>query len=642
MPRFDELDFEANSQQLFERFLVAKPELPIEGLYRLGREFFIVAPSATKSTQEGRELLAWFDRSFKPAAHPLSLVSERPEDSLHVALRKPRDVARCYGATRTWHDIDRDLALALPIAFPLVGVRKDKLTAVIEVARDLTDEEAKILESTYTATGTVLPYRVEIAREKEVPEPTQRRRKDSRKHNLEILSARHLPAATPSRVRHLVEQDDDCWREIGLRHFAGEPLEKDPLAEGWAPPGSCLIDTTFPQSNLRSFLTLYPSVIIVAPLADSLDERLRSFGVSRKEFVELTRTRSVRWLLPQSIDRYDPCWLEEIAEAAPDSCILSRRLSVIAARDQARRNPLYSLAADAYEKRGVIRTLHRFADHLESKFVIPGFFWLSENRQSALILRALAVALKDHWEVAEQMVQVRGAMSSISGPLARHAVEVVKAQYNRDLFMELGATAQLVEWSGAFGAHLIPTESDGFSTVSHANLLVALSSGAAKRGIQVRRPRELVLAEQLLAFDNDTNVVEFANEIGNGDLARVRKILGGLSRLDDETAQDAIELWNSQIRSYERKPDRLKGFNIAGIVLAAASRASPNQTVREVVPILATLVPGLMTYLDQELVSDSVAAGKIVDWANGTLAGAAPDAVLISRMRKRLAGMRGR
>jgi hypothetical protein len=631
-------DFEPSAQALYEAFLLAKPEVVVEGLFQNGSDFLIVAPAATDQTEEGRRLIAWFERSFKPMTYPIALVPSRPIDAVAMPIRNQIDVARGFGRVRTWHDIDRDLALALPNDFPLHAVSNGGRIAIIEVERELDETELRILEAVYASGGNVIPYKVQVVQTGVRERPQNKARKRG-EHSLEVLCAKHIPSTYPSTVKRLVEEDEDCWRTDGLRHLAGQELTHEPVPSGWIPSGSCLLDTTFPQSNIRSYLTLYPSVLIVAPLADSLDDRLKSFEITRKEFVELTRMGLVKWLLPQSIDRYDPDWLAEIAEAAPESFVLTRRLSLAAAKDQAKRNPLYGFKSDAYERRGTIRALQRFAEHLENKFVLPGFSWLSSSRQAGHATRALAAALAEYWQVAEYAMQVRGAMSSISGPLARHATELVKAMQGRDLFIEFGAMAQRVEWAGAFGTHLVPVDAEGYSEVGHARLLVGLSSGTSKNRIQVRRPQELTLAEELLTFDSDTDVLDFVRDLGDGDLTRARKILSGLSKLDETTAREAIDLWNSQIRSYERRADRLTGFNIAGILLAAASQASPNETVRNAVPILALLTPGLMTYLRQELASDSRVAGSLSDWANSALAGTAPDVVLVSRMRKKIAGM---
>jgi hypothetical protein len=306
--------------------------------------------------------------------------------------------------------------------------------------------------------------------------------------------------------------------------------------------------------------------------------------------------------------------------------LLSRRLALLAISDQRRRNPLYQLPSSAYERRAILRALHQLAQQ-------PG--------QTGQFCDALAVALSDHWAVSEHLLQMRGAMASISGGLARHASEVAKRVFHRDLFIEFGAAAQNVEWAGALGAHLIPEEGSGYSSAEVTAFLVALTTGGDRRPVATRAPRELTLAEELLAIDNDTNVFEFVTEIGKGDFARFGRVVGDFAGTGtDEEIAEKVRMWNAQVRHYERRPDRLRSFGVGGIVLAAASQFSPNETLRSAVPLLVPFMPLLVTQFSEELVRDSAIAGRLADWANGALAGAAPEAVLLSRMRKRVAGMK--
>lgn len=57
-------------------------------------------------------------------------------------------------------------------------------------------------------------------------------------------------------------------------------------------------------------------------------------------------------------------------------------------------------------------------------------------------------------------------------------------------------------------------------------------------------------------------------------------------------------------------------------------------------PWLSAVVPALMTYVAENKVRDSVLLGRVMDWVNGKLAGAPPQAVLLSRVQKRSAGMK--
>jgi hypothetical protein len=232
-------------------------------------------------------------------------------------------------------------------------------------------------------------------------------------------------------------------------------------------------------------------------------------------------------------------------------------------------------------------------------------------------------------------------MASLSGGLASFGTAVVEELFNKDLFLEIGAAAQEVEWAAALGAHVVPEEGEGYSSVGVSSLLIALCSGTSRKAPSVAMPMEFQLAEQLLAFDGDTDIVEFTTELGRGDLGRFRNLVQGIAQgfhTRDEV-REQVQMWNKAVRQYERRPDRVRSFNLLGILLAATSMMSSNETLRTAVPIVSLLLPYLLTKANEDAIRESPALGSVLDWANGNAAGVAPEAVLLARMRKRVTGM---
>jgi len=623
---FNRLDFEAIARQVFDRFLLLQPDVPVEGLFRAGREYVIVTPVLDRVVDGGRTLKEWFDNELHPAAMPIHIAGAKPEGAEEVAPRTPRDVLLARGTIRTWYDLDRDLSLALPNDIPLVGVSDDDRTAVIRVTRALTTTEQRVVESSFEGLGSALPMRIEVV---PPPEPIENPRRPDR---IELRTARRLPPSTPQVVRAAVESDEDVWRRTATFSSTSEAAERVADVAPWPEVHgrSCLVATTFPPTNIRSYLSLYPTLVLVAPIKDALDPTLSALGIPKAHLFELARRGLVRFLVPQSIERYDQAWLAELLEAAPGNVLLSRRLAAVALRDQYRRNPLLSLPGNAYERRAILRALGRCSEG------VP--------QGAALFLKALAQALSEYWDAAEYTLQVRGAMGSLTGGLARFGAAVTKALFNKDLFIEISATAQDVEWAGALGAHLVPEHGENYSSEKAAGLLIALSSGVPKAGVQVvASARQFDLAEELLAFDNHTDVLDFVTDLGSGDLARFRELVPSIARGSRPEAElrELVSAWNGQVRAYERKPDRVKTYGLAGLALAGASAASASETIRSVVPLVAPLIPFLTTKMTEDEVRDSPLVGRLLDWANATLAGTAPEAVLLSRLRKRVAGMKG-
>lgn len=617
---FARLDFEANARHVYDAFLLSRPEVIVEGLFRRGSQYFIVSPALSSVGPDGAALKDWIENNFVPFGLPFHLVAQRPDESIELQPRSAREVAESHGVVRTWPDSQRDLALWLPREIPYVDVADDNRTAVLRVSRSLTAAELATVERTQERLGSPLPMRVEV-----VPAGTTARAWNVNK--IELKPARLLSDTLPKVVRDSVADDDEFWRASGPSILLGKVVERV-LPWSDEPGRSCLVSTTFPPSNLRSYLSLYPAVVLVAPLAEQVAATLDALGISRKEMIELARRGSVRFLFPQSIIRYDANWLAELIEAAPESLVLSRRLAAAALTDQHRRNPLFTMLATAYEKRSIIRILQSTAQGAP-----PGV---------APLLRCLATGLSEYWASAEYTVHMRGAMASLTGGLASFGTAIAKEVFKKDLFIEIGATAQNVEWAGALGAHLVPEEGDGYSSESVAGLLLAISSGAARNKRATASPREFELAEDLLAFDNDTNILDFVTELGDGDLGRFRTLVRDVVRpgRTPEEVAEIVEMWNAQVRHYERRPDHVRSCNIVGLLLAAGSFMSPSETIHTVVPLVSLLLPYLLTTTTEDKVREIPALGELLDWSNGTLAGAAPQAVLLSRMRKRVAGMK--
>jgi hypothetical protein len=156
------------------------------------------------------------------------------------------------------------------------------------------------------------------------------------------------------------------------------------------------------------------------------------------------------------------------------------------------------------------------------------------------------------------------------------------------------------------------------------------------------QPAEFDLAEELLAFDNDTSVTELSAELGRGDLGRFRTLVRDIvvSSTSAEDLKERVRTWNLEVRRYERRPDRVRSFNLFGVLAAAtASMVSGSETLKSIVPVVALALPYLLTKTNEDLIQRTPLLGTIMDWANGNAAGTPTRAVLLSRMRKRVRGM---
>jgi hypothetical protein len=155
-------------------------------------------------------------------------------------------------------------------------------------------------------------------------------------------------------------------------------------------------------------------------------------------------------------------------------------------------------------------------------------------------------------------------------------------------------------------------------------------------------PETFVALDGLLAIDNDAPIVPFAKEIAAGDIERLQKRVDSITRwnLDSDYLNEAIASFNAEVLRYERRQDRLRTLNIAGMsaglatAVVLASDAALRTTVGPFASLGAGLASLLFTLAREELSAKSTHIASAIDFANGRLAGVSADAVLVARMRK--------
>jgi hypothetical protein len=317
----DSSNCEGVAKWTLDRFLLLQPHVPIEGMFFDGATFIIVCPSLEQAvTTEGRPLREWFQRECRPAAMPISISHRRPPNARAVPIRTLAEIAEDVGQPRGLVDLFRDLSQLLTAPFPLVGVDEDeRANVIVLVARPLDGEERNSLDRACERLGFWFETNVEVRPEASPPRPADTA--------LELVTTRALPPSVSRRVRDLAEADEDFWvdnrRELLCEASVSESLTRSPWED--VRGASCVVGTTFPPQNIRTYLSLYSTVVLIAPIAESLQQTLSALGVRRAELTELVARGHVRVLFPQSLSRYDLPWIDELAQAGAPSLLFSRR-----------------------------------------------------------------------------------------------------------------------------------------------------------------------------------------------------------------------------------------------------------------------------------------------------------------------------
>lgn len=625
---YQDLDFEPIARQVYDAFLVSAPGAPVEGLFRHERNFFIVSPAVGAAMPDGRTVQAWFDHSLRPLAMPISLVASRPVDSVEVRPRSRDELSDGFGIVRTRRDVARDLSVFLPATFPLLAVEVEERTLVVVVSRELDVTEERQLRAVVERRGDPLPLEVTIREVSEVPAVVESYMAPGHSHSLEILPARRLPTTLSTRVRVSLEDDEEFWRENYRRVFDGRLSAADALTAPRHSAGeACVVGTTFPPENVRTYFSMFSKVVLVMPLADQTDTILDALGVSRSSLTELVSRGDISFIAPQSVDRYDAGFLAQMLEANAHSVTWSRRLAAAAFADQVSRNPLLAVPGNALDRRVVLRCLARLEE---------------SSGEAGGLARAMRLGLADAWPYYEHLVHVRGAMASVGGPLARVARALAMDIWSKDYSIELGAAATSIEWASALGASFAPFESEGYSEIAHAELLLAIHSGVERAPTPLARATEFSVAKDLLVVDSDVDVFDFVHELQAGDLARFRDLVRGVARPSRtaEEVEEIVSMWNRQISAYERRPDRLRSMSLVGFALGAVSKVLGAPDLVSISAVVGAALPAALTLINEEVVGERASVGSMFDNINARLANVQPGTVLLSRMRKLVAGMK--
>ena len=135
----------------YERLLLLQPQIRLGGLQKLDHAFYVVCPdlNAGLVTHNGEPLVTWFDQEIRPAGSPIRIVDSAPPGSHSVALRSPIDLAMLRGEPLTVHDVYIQMAILLPRSFPDFWFGTNPPIATFTVARELTQEETRILQRTF-------------------------------------------------------------------------------------------------------------------------------------------------------------------------------------------------------------------------------------------------------------------------------------------------------------------------------------------------------------------------------------------------------------------------------------------------------------------------------------------------------------
>jgi hypothetical protein len=365
------------------------------------------------------------------------------------------------------------------------------------------------------------------------------------------------------------------------------------------------------------------------PIADHLPLALAALRCTVDDLLSLARAGRVQFLLPQSPDRYDTRLVQRLAEEAPGSLILSRRLAVATIADMQRRGLVHYPPIGVEDRAAVLAIVSAFAAQL------------ADPKQQAIAKAALG-HLKQAWSWGQVAVQRTGAQATVIGNNVGTLFAVMfEAVTGQNLQIELSVAAGDVQWAGALGATVFPASGQGYSAQAATELCSALYSGVQKAPVPTNFGDVQTVLQGVLGLDNDAPVTDVAAAFDGADVDALRKAVHRIAEpnLDPDFLQDAISRFNARVVAYERAVERQAKWDVRGGAAAIAG----------LVGAVAGGVPGLVVgtaavpvgtwVLDRlgQALASSPAGARLLDRLSAANAITSADVVLVSRLRQRAA-----
>lgn len=500
-----------------------------------------------------------------------------------------------------------------------VKVEEDHKAREIRVLTELVPALATVEQLSQVAGSWGFPYDVVLVPEGFRPADGEVPRRSSGV----LTPARVLGMDLGRAARDFVDADEATWRLEAKTVPAGEVPDGAPAG---AKSASCLIDP-FPMHRfpLRSLLTLYDRVNIVAQTGIHMEELLAAVAISAAEFDALLEAGRIGLVLPNGWERYGARTLDRVAEVNPNAVLGPRTTAAYVLRDYRTRHPLLFDRPHREERRAILRALYELGEGEQSPV------W----RASA---RASIAWLERGWNSGATMLGRRGVSASESHGVAWWATEFLRLQGGTPDFLLMGRISQSVEMASALRSTLVEPASQTFWNPQLAEFLSKVHSGALATTPSPTALQLEIVASGLLRLSEDLPVLEVATAFEGGDIARFREVVTAMieGAADADALEQCIGAFNRQVAAFEASAAAARDWNLVGLTVASTVVAL-NVAGKGVwfSPWLAWLLTHAIGRA--RLPRDEAGhVNRAVDRLQATATRSSPSAPLVARMRSRL------
>lgn len=553
-------------------------------------------------------LAEFFDQKVRPATCSIILAREVPDNSI------PVEEIENYG-TELWlngeplsaPDLNKLLFLAEP-NLPVGGIDFDnnQNSWIFHSHTDLTDEErSRVLRATNKVGIIGNVDFVSVSAPKKSPtSPSSTHRNYG---TLDLATSRQLMLTRDVR-KDLVAQDEDEWRDFLLQRS-----NQEILSDSSSHPSSfaCLYDAEHcGESRLSELLTIYDRVDI---MPDKLSSNWQTkHQVSIQDLQELAKLKRVRLILPYSATDYPSQLVEAVAEVDRSSIVLSRTLAAKTILRGQEKDPLLYAPLTSSQRAAILS-------------VITG----SVTDET---YRGLPDSYGEIFSRQHYMLMMRGALAFLGCGVGAYLGDIFLKLSNKDARLELMTCGAGIEWALGLGASYIPRDFGGYDESWNSQIIASYMGRTKLMPSDPVVNRMHLLTDGLLAV-SDVPPLEVAKNFHSLPVSRFRNLAKKLMTATADAAelQGAIDNINADVKSFERRADRLSRWNLGSLATGITGVA--------VEPLLGGATSVIALWLCEVLKNrlPSSIRDELDDAINmitGLATGSTLDAVIVSRSRK--------
>lgn len=532
----------------YESFRFETHALSHKGLYTDGKKIYAIIKEVLGNEERRVALENHYEQFRTIATPPVVIVGEELPGFIKIPLRDSFEKSHLFGQPLVMSEFINQLNIHIPKKYHPFnadmkwGTNEFKIVLKNEITSDEKEEIQLICESLgHQGFSYVFEVNPDIN-----DYPGVVNFKDNARDNLQLVASGLVQKQFSKDILDRYEEDEDFWVQNRGLVFSGDGLERQ---DGFLPNDflgkstKCFVDASvFERRNLRVYLSLYEKVVIALPFKSKERDFYGMFGINSLELKELVYRGRLLFVVPQNLARYSQSLLQEIIEVNPNAIIFSRRLAATAIQG-------------IQKKTGIIGAT--FSSDEQYEFL---YYCARSNSEG---LRFLAKSLSEQWQFSEYMIDKEGAVSVFRAGFSNLATKLFEAK-GRDLSIELATASSSYEFAQGLNAHHFPFDSDQYSEVAACEAVSSLYSGVVDNSQFIRESEISMLLENVLAINNDMNVLELDDALTSNNLRAIPNILKSYSNLSsDELGLKLYEL-KKELMQIERNKSNMAALDFTG------------------------------------------------------------------------------